>query len=95
MNGRYVYERAATSIIKWFHLAEEDLVGHTLVTMAGETGTCRAIRLDDLHGLCFTFDSHDPLSAEARRFYPVSTIRIHGPKAPRCTGSNVTSPLAL
>lgn len=74
--GRYLYEKAATAIITWFHMAEDDLVGHTLVHVGGETGTCRAIKLDEIHGLCFTFDE-DPI---ARRWCPVSTIKIHGPK---------------
>lgn len=82
-NGRYIYERAATAIIHWFHLAEEDLVGHTLITMSGDTGTCRAIRLDDLHGLCFTLDAEASGHADPdhyRRWSPVSTIKVHGPK---------------
>jgi hypothetical protein len=88
VNGRYQYEKAASAIIAWYHLAEEDLIGHTLVTMNGEAGTCRAIRLDDTHGLCFTMDDpplHEggpvlPTVAGSRRWYPVSVIKIHGPK---------------
>jgi hypothetical protein len=87
-HGRYQYEKAATSIITWFHLAEDDLVNHTLVLANGETGTCRAIKLDEHHGLCFTIEDPEPLDggpmlpnvAAARRWYPVSTIKIHGPK---------------
>jgi hypothetical protein len=77
-NGRYLYEKATQSILIWLHMAEDDLVGHLLVTSSGETGTCRAICLDDDHGLCFTFDE---IADGPRRWMPVSTIKTHGPKS--------------
>lgn len=76
MNGRYLYEKAARAILVWLHIAEDDLVGHCIVTASGETGTCQAVCLDDHHGLCFTFDEEKP----TRRWMPVSTIKTHGPK---------------
>jgi hypothetical protein len=74
----HVYENAAVEILDWYHRAERDLLDHPIVTFNGEAGTVRAVKLDPLHGLCFTVD--DPhLGYE--RFYPVSTIRYHGSKA--------------
>lgn len=68
---------AALAIMEWFHKAEDDLVGSPVQTFNGETGTVREIKLDEHHGLCFTTDKPGyagPLNA--RRFYPVSTIRM-------------------
>lgn len=80
----YVYEKAALSILEWFHHAERDLVGRAIVTTSAEAGTIKAIKLDEHHGLCFTLD--DPVDAFdavergiARRFYPVSTIKFKAP----------------
>lgn len=75
-HGRYIFQKAAQSILVWLHMAEDDLVGHALITTSGETGTCQAVCLDDGHGLCFTFDPEIP----TRRWMPVSVIRTHGPK---------------
>lgn len=65
----------------WLHNAERDLVGTAVVTFNAEAGTVRALKLDPLHGLCFTFD--EPVDAFVeiecgifRRWYPVSTIRL-------------------
>lgn len=83
-HGRYIYEKAAATILVWLHLAEDDLVGHTLTTVSGEIGTCTAIKLDDHHALCFTFSENPTLvfrdKLEPVRWWPVSTIKIHGPK---------------
>jgi hypothetical protein len=74
------YERAVVSILKWLHLAEDDLVGSAVQTFNGEAGTVKGLRLDEAHGLCFTFDDPDEfVEAELhrpRRWYPVSTIRL-------------------
>lgn len=75
----HVYELAATSILDWFHRAENDLIGQTVTTFNGEAGECFDVKLDEDHGLCFTIDP-DPRSLSAaaagcRRWYPVSTIR--------------------
>lgn len=77
----YVYENAALRILEWFHQAECDLIGLRVVTVTGEAGTVKAIKLDDHHGLCFTLD--EPNTGFARqyegdglRFYPVSTIKL-------------------
>lgn len=87
MNGRYQYEKAATSIMTWFHLAEDDLVGHAVTTTSGLAGTVKAIKLDEHHGLCFTLDEERIISggqfpdvAGARTWWPVSIIKLHGPK---------------
>lgn len=76
----HVYERAALKILDWLHVAERELVGSAIATFNGETGTVKGLALDDLHGLCFTFDDEvEPFIAmelgRARRFYPVSTIK--------------------
>ena len=70
----------ATRIIAMLHQAESHLIGRTVVTFSGETGTVCAIKLDDHHGLCFTFDP-DPYKVfrggrPSVRWYPVSTIRM-------------------
>lgn len=75
----HVYEIAATRILDWLHRAEKDLVGQTVSTFNGDTGQCFDVKLDELHGLCFTMDP-DPRALSAapngiRRWYPVSTIR--------------------
>lgn len=70
---------AAIKILDWLHKAENDLVGETAVTFNGEAGTVRALKLDEHHGLCFTFEAErlgrlgDLVSP---RYYPVSTIRM-------------------
>lgn len=87
MTGRtHEYEVAAAQILRWLHLAETALLGHTVITFNGETGTVAELRLSEAHGLCFTVD---PFHTEdiaklgkARRFYPVSTIKHYGSKAP-------------
>lgn len=75
----HVYESAVVRILDWYHHAERDLVGKVIATFNGETGTVRALKLDEHHGLCFTIDEHQghhwhggkpPL-----RWYPVSTIK--------------------
>ncbi len=74
------YERAVVSILKWLHLAEDDLVGSVVQTFNGEAGTVKGLQLDEAHGLCFTLDdpyvSDDKLVRDMRRWYPVSTIRL-------------------
>lgn len=68
---------AAINILEWLHKAERDLVDARIATFSGEAGTVRAVRLDEHHGLCFTFDATasggDP--ERYRRYFPVSTIR--------------------
>jgi hypothetical protein len=76
----HVYERAATKILDWLHVAERELVGTVVATFNGETGAIKGLALDDFHGLCFTFDDEvDAFTAmelgRSRRFYPVSTIK--------------------
>ena len=76
-----MYEKAVVSILQWLHLAEDDLIGHVVQTHNGEAGDVKGLRLDDDHGLCFTFD--DPLhpfdeverAVMRQRWFPVSTIR--------------------
>lgn len=80
-NGRYLYEKAAIAIGHWFHLAEEDLVGHTVTTTSGLAGEVKAIKLNELHGLCFTLDEAR-LSGEHQDWWPVAIIKLHGPKVP-------------
>lgn len=76
----HVYENAATRIIDWFHRAEHDLVGRVVQHTNGEAGTVTGVKLDSIHGVCFTFEpdphivfrnGHAPV-----RWYPVSTIRM-------------------
>lgn len=72
----HVHEMAAIRIVDWLHRAEDSLVGRVVTPFAGEADVVKEIRLDDLHGLCFTFE--DPVSSfseGARRWYPVSTIK--------------------
>lgn len=70
--SHHVHEEAATRILKWLHRAETSLIGVTVVTFNGESGAVQAIKLDEHHGLCFTFDNAD----DNAHFYPVSTIRM-------------------
>lgn len=70
----HVYEKAALHILDWLHHAERDLLGKGVITFNGETGTVKAIKLDEHHGLCFTIDTNSYQTQE-RRFYPVSTIK--------------------
>jgi len=74
------HDISATRIIAALHAAEVDLVGSTVQTFNGEAGTCKGVRLDDHHGLCFTIDdprtSLDMYVRDMRRWYPVSTIRM-------------------
>lgn len=86
MNNRYAFERAATTIMHWLHIAEQDLLGHTIATFNGETGTVVELKLDEHHGLCFTCD--EPLHSidmveggRSRKWYPTSTIKHYGAKA--------------
>jgi hypothetical protein len=74
------YEEAVVNILDWLHKAEDALVGSTVVTFNGEAGTCKGVRLDDHHGLCFTLDDPKIWLDEVdrntyQRWYPVSTIR--------------------
>jgi len=73
----YPYEKAALRIVSWLHVAEDDLVGEVVQTFNGEVGMCKEVKLDDHHGLCFTLDDPPrPGRDGARRWYPVSTIRM-------------------
>lgn len=74
----HVYERAATKVLQWLHLAEDELVGRAVVTFNGEAGTVHELKLDEHHGMCFTIDpaTPSPHYRDGRRFYPVSTIRM-------------------
>lgn len=73
----HIYEQAALRILDWLHHAERDLIGKAVVTFNAETGTVRAVKLDDHHGLCFTVDEERPARhGLARRFYPVATIKV-------------------
>ena len=75
------YESAVVRIIDWLHHAERDLIGSTVATFNGDAGIVRGVKLDDHHGLCFTFsDDHGPLALTQRFWYPVSTIKFKGPK---------------
>lgn len=77
----HAYETAAVTILDSLHKAEEELIGACVVTMPScETGTVKAVVLNDFHGLCFTIDDEvDPVAAMnrgvTRRWYPVSTIK--------------------
>ena len=76
--SHHVYEDAAIRILDWFHHAERDLIGKVVATFNGDTGTVLALRLDDHHSMCFTFDaeaSGHPDKDHFRRWYPVSTIK--------------------
>ena len=80
MTAAEVAHKAAVCTLEWLHKAEDALVGSTVLTFNGEAGTCKDIRLDGGHGLCFTFDDPPtPFDAVerggAQRWYPVSTIR--------------------
>lgn len=86
----HTYEKAAARIIEWLHHAEHDLLGRTASTFNGDAGTIYELRLDEHHGLCFTFEkpailSGGPLLPDvgaSRRFFPVSTIKLYGEKDP-------------
>jgi hypothetical protein len=64
------HERAVTQILDWLRSAEEELVGREILTFRGARGTVTELRLDNDHGLMFTFCEGEP-----KRYYPVSTIR--------------------
>lgn len=66
------HERAVAQIMEWFQAVERDLVGNEVTTVRGARGVVADIRLDNDHGLMFTFEPGDHVE---RRFYPVSTIR--------------------
>lgn len=72
----HAYERAATRIIKWLHVAEQDLIGCHVWTKDGIAGVVRDLKLDESHGLCFTCDATaaggDP--DRFRNWKPVSSI---------------------
>jgi hypothetical protein len=74
----HVYENAAARIIDWLHHAERDLIGRVVTTFNAEAGAVRGLKLDDHHGLCFSFEPEGPI--RIRRWFPVSTIKIYGPK---------------
>ena len=61
---------AAIDIMRWLHIAEDDLIDKGVILFGGEAGTVRAVKLDEHHGLCFTFEG------DSKKFYPVSTIRM-------------------
>lgn len=87
----HVYEKATSRILEWFHHAENDLLGHTVSTFNGEVGTVHDVKLDEHHGLCFTLDPTIPSPmfpgvANSRRYYPVATIKFHGPRDPAYAG---------
>lgn len=65
------YERGAVHILDWLHRAEQELINNVATVFSGETGKISDVRLDDAHGLCFTFDD-----GPDARWYPVSTIRL-------------------
>lgn len=66
------HEMAVSQIIDWLRRSEAELIGKTIVTFRGAVGSITELRLDNDHGLMFTFD---PPDLAARRYYPVSTIR--------------------
>lgn len=77
----YDYQCAAIRVLDCLHRAERDLLGTPVITHNGTEGVVKEIRLDDLHGFCFTFD--DPLHSfdevecgRSRDWKPVSTIRM-------------------
>lgn len=77
----YVCHSAAFNILEWLHRAEADLVGKRVQTFGGAIGEVKDVRLDDDHGLCFTFDEKiDAFVAvelnKRRRYFPVSAIRL-------------------
>lgn len=81
----HVYETAAVEILDWYHRAEQDLIGHPVVTFGGEAGTVKAVKFDEHHGLCFSLE--DPVNffdqmerGLRQRFWPVATIKFHGDK---------------
>lgn len=82
----HAYELAATRILDHLHRAETEILLRPVVTFNGEAGTVLAVRLDEAHGLCFTFDMPATgfalqYEGESRRFYPVSTIKLLGPRS--------------
>jgi hypothetical protein len=76
----HVYESAVIHIMDWLHRAERDLVGHSIKTFTGRMGIVREVRLDEHHGLCFTIATEREHGEPERRWYPVATIKVHGPK---------------
>lgn len=66
------HERAVTQIIDWLRSAESELIGKEIVTFRGARGVVTDLRLDNDHGLMFTFEHPELLE---KRYYPVSTIR--------------------
>lgn len=70
------YERAAIRIIKWLHVAEQDLVGCAVTLQDGSTGIVRELKLDESHGLCFTCDiaAAGATAERYRNWKPVSSI---------------------
>ena len=66
------HETAVSQIIDWLRRSEAELLGKTIVTFRGAAGLITELRLDNDHGLMFTFD---PPDLAERRYYPVSTIR--------------------
>ena len=75
------YERGSVHILDWLHRAEEELINNIATMFNGETGKILEVRLDDAHGLCFTFDKSNEGFALQRegpgqKWYPVSTIKL-------------------
>jgi hypothetical protein len=66
------HERAVTQIIDWLRQTEEQLIGKEIMTFRGARGVVTELRLDNDHGLMFTFEPPDAIQ---KRYYPVSTIR--------------------
>jgi hypothetical protein len=75
-----VCQSAAIRVLDWLVHAERDLINAEVITTSGDSGVVRGVRLDDLHGVCFTFDeppvSFDIVELGAlRNWKPVSIIR--------------------
>lgn len=66
------HEKAVAEIMEWFRQAEQALVGKEITTFRGARGKVSDIRLDNDHGVMFTFE---PPELGERRYFPVSTIR--------------------
>jgi hypothetical protein len=66
----HVYESATMRILDWFHHAERDLIGKDVTLFNKASGTVLALKLDDMHGICFTMDHNIK-----RRWHPVSSIK--------------------
>lgn len=73
----HVYENAALRILDWLRHAERDLIGKTVVTFKGQTGTVSDVKLDSHHGLVFSIDMRAKHvgTPPGRHWYPVSTIK--------------------